>query len=694
MSPALGANNDDKSSQYTFVNLPHPRARQTRTYHLVLRQQPKHSRMCGFGEKVDRRPVDPPPIVQLEIQDASTNDENAYLYNPYYFMYASLVSPDSEEELHLLRDGKTRSTTGSIVSSLYRLKDVDSKDGGFFVFPDLSVRMEGAYRLKFSLFEIIAAEIFYCASIISDIFNVYPAKKFPGMEESTLLSRAFAEQGLKIRIRKELRMRKGNKREPSERDESPVAKKKSRKKGGAANESDGGSESDDELEDMAPYTYDTSQPRGLSAKSSGSDDPRFHKMVNAFLGPKAQDPSMVNEQKQQQQQVLYHPVYTTQASNASIPAGYPASTIYPQNYPPSSYPASTGYPPSAGYHSTVVAYPLRASTTAAYYEPSLYSYGHPNGVPSTTMPPSNQTIYNQYYSNETANMGNGQVGNVHPSGQGPPTGYHAEEYPVFDSRSGPYTTTSYASLQARPTAYTYMTGFDDRALPEHGHHMSTQQQQQQPVAHAAQSPISPMPIPMHGPPKYGVSPVPPTLLSQSGPPYSNYSADQLSYPSPVTSSGQPQSGGGPPLPGSSVNMNPGSGASAGGGNIRGGVQYASQPQQYYSYSNPPASLPPPAPQTGRGSYPAYNTASEMSLPPHPSSIARLSEGGMPGYSSGYSYGAPPNATPQQQQMQQQQMHQQHQQEQQSVSPDGFKLAPIIQSTLPNSGSGQQDPNQR
>jgi hypothetical protein len=39
------------------------------------------------------------------------------------------------------------------------------------------------------------------------IIDVYPAKKFPGMEESTPLSKAFAEQGLKIRIRKEVRAR-------------------------------------------------------------------------------------------------------------------------------------------------------------------------------------------------------------------------------------------------------------------------------------------------------------------------------------------------------------------------------------------------------------------------------------------------------------------------------------------------------
>ncbi|KAJ3058208.1 hypothetical protein HDU99_006915, partial [Rhizoclosmatium hyalinum] len=179
----------------------HPKAH---THRLVIRQQPLHSRMCGFGEKVDRRPVDPPPIIQLEITSSGSPEDVAYLYNPYYFMYASLISLDSEEEVHILHDGKTRSTTGSIVSSLYRLRDLDNKDGAFFVFPDLSVRMEGTYRLKFSLFEIINTEMYY---------YVYSAKKFPGMEESTFLSKAFAEQGLKIRIRKELRVRKAVKRE-------------------------------------------------------------------------------------------------------------------------------------------------------------------------------------------------------------------------------------------------------------------------------------------------------------------------------------------------------------------------------------------------------------------------------------------------------------------------------------------------
>ena len=77
----------------------------------------------------------------------------------FYFMYASLCTEDSDEEVHVLKDQSvnTRAMTGSIVSSLYRLKDCEheNREGRFFVFPDLSVRMEGRFRLKFTLFEIV-----------------------------------------------------------------------------------------------------------------------------------------------------------------------------------------------------------------------------------------------------------------------------------------------------------------------------------------------------------------------------------------------------------------------------------------------------------------------------------------------------------------------------------------------------------
>ncbi|KAH8092170.1 velvet factor, partial [Cristinia sonorae] len=99
--------------------------------------------------------------------------------------------------------------TGSVVSSLYHLKDSEhgNEDAGFFVFPDLSVRTEGSYRLKLSLFEVVGSNVYHCKSIFSTPFYVYTAKKFPGMEESTPLSCSLADQGIKIRIRKDIRVR-------------------------------------------------------------------------------------------------------------------------------------------------------------------------------------------------------------------------------------------------------------------------------------------------------------------------------------------------------------------------------------------------------------------------------------------------------------------------------------------------------
>ncbi|KAL1918760.1 uncharacterized protein VTP21DRAFT_2782 [Calcarisporiella thermophila] len=43
------------------------------------------------------------------------------------------------------------------------------------------------------------------AQIVSDVFTVYPPKLFPGMAESTYLSRHFSEQGFRMRTRKENR---------------------------------------------------------------------------------------------------------------------------------------------------------------------------------------------------------------------------------------------------------------------------------------------------------------------------------------------------------------------------------------------------------------------------------------------------------------------------------------------------------
>lgn len=48
------------------------------------------------------------------------------------------------------------------------------------------------------------------ASCFSEVFNVYSAKKFPGVCESTPLSKTFATQGIKIPIRKDSNVKGGD----------------------------------------------------------------------------------------------------------------------------------------------------------------------------------------------------------------------------------------------------------------------------------------------------------------------------------------------------------------------------------------------------------------------------------------------------------------------------------------------------
>ncbi|KAJ1922306.1 hypothetical protein H4219_000168 [Mycoemilia scoparia] len=127
---------------------------------LVIRQQPKRSRVGCISERVDRRPVDPPPIIQLvmdkQSQGAGTDpDEPSYTLSPHFIMRATLVDKDDEKEISRIRGDTVPALSGMVVSSLHTLCDLDMVQGAYFVFGDLSVRLEGSFKLRFDLFEIL-----------------------------------------------------------------------------------------------------------------------------------------------------------------------------------------------------------------------------------------------------------------------------------------------------------------------------------------------------------------------------------------------------------------------------------------------------------------------------------------------------------------------------------------------------------
>ncbi|GAA6000214.1 uncharacterized protein JCM10292_004037 [Rhodotorula paludigena] len=186
---------------------PSPGKNRTTLYHLDVRQQPRQARMAGSGEKADRRPIDPPPIIRLRTRKAHARKKPEHLLTDNdlvtptlthtLFMFASLVPENSEEELFEAHGSKNALVAGSVVSSLFHLKD-----SSCFVFPDMSIRVEGRWRFKMSLYEVHEDGVEFCAAILTDVFQVYSSKRFPGMGKSTELSKSFAQQGLKLRIRR------------------------------------------------------------------------------------------------------------------------------------------------------------------------------------------------------------------------------------------------------------------------------------------------------------------------------------------------------------------------------------------------------------------------------------------------------------------------------------------------------------
>lgn len=75
------------------------------------------------------------------------------LQSPFYFVMVNIVHAETPDTASPLPTQEYLS--GATVSSLYRLRDIDNTDGGFFVFGDLAVKKQGYFRLYFSLFEMI-----------------------------------------------------------------------------------------------------------------------------------------------------------------------------------------------------------------------------------------------------------------------------------------------------------------------------------------------------------------------------------------------------------------------------------------------------------------------------------------------------------------------------------------------------------
>ncbi|OLN95407.1 hypothetical protein CCHL11_04721 [Colletotrichum chlorophyti] len=194
----------------------------TKYYEMRVLQQPERA------PAADRRPVDPPPVVQLRVLEGYSRDEAkdiTFNYQANFFLFAELCQSRPMAHGRVQTPAATQSPvlTGMPVSGMAYLDR--PTEAGYFLFPDLSVRHEGRYVLSFHLYEEIKKEedrdpegdpaeeaenpcFQYRMAVKSHPFVVYSAKKFPGLTESTSLSKTISEQGCRVRIRRDVRMRR------------------------------------------------------------------------------------------------------------------------------------------------------------------------------------------------------------------------------------------------------------------------------------------------------------------------------------------------------------------------------------------------------------------------------------------------------------------------------------------------------
>ncbi|TVY33223.1 Sexual development regulator [Lachnellula occidentalis] len=182
-------------------------------YSIRMRQEPIAARACGFGER-DRRVIDPPPILQMMIEDPSSTpgELSTLLRQPCAVVHCTLWDPVANKD-DTAMPGTTdkrqqRRLMGTLVSSPFVGQDEHNVEGCFFTFPDLSVRTPGTYSLRFSL---IVLDITRMSSgekvpvrclAFSQAFHVYNAKDFGGMRASTELTKRLKHQGCLISVKK------------------------------------------------------------------------------------------------------------------------------------------------------------------------------------------------------------------------------------------------------------------------------------------------------------------------------------------------------------------------------------------------------------------------------------------------------------------------------------------------------------
>ncbi|PFH53480.1 hypothetical protein AMATHDRAFT_89963, partial [Amanita thiersii Skay4041] len=209
----------------------------------VIRAELHEVQKADLGRKyarVDRRPLDPPPVVLMrlfEVSNPGLGSESAEkeIQDYSYVVVLGFVctvdlfplrsSPDSSKTgllpdvLHYV-DGHPITERSKMTSSLVGATFVQpacvdylGKKSLMFVFADLAVKTEGYFILRYRVFDIFSQPLDHPECVIQaehygGVFRVYSTKEFPGLQASTELTKQLARWGVRLNIRETERKRR------------------------------------------------------------------------------------------------------------------------------------------------------------------------------------------------------------------------------------------------------------------------------------------------------------------------------------------------------------------------------------------------------------------------------------------------------------------------------------------------------
>lgn len=167
-------------------------------YRLTMKQQPERAKAANAKDK-DRKPVDPPPVLQLDV-DPNQDPLQVYITSPYLFVQTFLIGAAESDP-----DPDLNALTGNTCTSGHVVKDDRGVHNMMFCLNDISIKKEGTYRLKFCLFKLntTTGDVENLTSVCSEPFTTYSGRHFPGMSESTSMTRLLVDAGVRLRLRKE-----------------------------------------------------------------------------------------------------------------------------------------------------------------------------------------------------------------------------------------------------------------------------------------------------------------------------------------------------------------------------------------------------------------------------------------------------------------------------------------------------------